>query len=153
MTRSLTVNHAESVAKAKGSSAETIRGGMSAVDLRKTLYRNSESKKSRCLRLRIFLAARTSSGTAANLSCGLYTAGKTGTTSSNYDAWFCGYTPYYTASIWIGFDVNTNFAAGSYHKNMWRKIMDAIVEAKGLDTSKTFEIPSGIIRATVFKDT
>ena len=57
MTRSLTVNHAESVAKAKGSSAETIRGGMSAVDLRKTLYRNSESKKSRCLRLRIFLAA------------------------------------------------------------------------------------------------
>ena len=38
MTRSLTVNHAESVAKAKGSSAETIRGGMSAVDLRKTLY-------------------------------------------------------------------------------------------------------------------
>ena len=47
MTRSLTVNHAESVAKAKGSSAETIRGGMSAVDLRKTLYRNSESKKSR----------------------------------------------------------------------------------------------------------
>ena len=29
MTRSLTVNHAESVAKAKGSSAETIRGGMS----------------------------------------------------------------------------------------------------------------------------
>ena len=34
------MNHAESVAKAKGSSAETIRGGMSAVDLRKTLYRN-----------------------------------------------------------------------------------------------------------------
>ena len=92
-------------------------------------------------------------GTAANLSCGLYTAGKTGTTSSNYDAWFCGYTPYYTASIWIGFDVNTNFAAGSYHKNMWRKIMDQIVEAKGLDTSKTFEMPSGIIRATVCKDT
>lgn len=47
------MNHAESVAKAKGSSAETIRGGMSAVDLRKTLYRNSESKKSRCLRLMI----------------------------------------------------------------------------------------------------
>ena len=51
---------AESAVKAKGSCAETFRGGMSAVDLRKTLYRNSESKKSRCLRLRIFLAARTS---------------------------------------------------------------------------------------------
>lgn len=92
-------------------------------------------------------------GTAANLSCGLYTAGKTGTTSSNFDAWFCGYTPYYTASIWIGFDTNTNFAAGNYHKNMWRKIMDGIVEAKDLDTSKTFEMPDGIIRATVCKDT
>ena len=92
-------------------------------------------------------------GTAANLSCGLYTAGKTGTTSSNYDAWFCGYTPYYTASIWIGFDVNTNFAAGNYHKNMWRKIMDEITEVKGLDTSKTFEMPDGIVRATVCKDT
>lgn len=36
---------------------------------------------------------------------------------------------------------------------MWRKIMDAIVEAKGLDTSKIFEMPSGITRATVCKDT
>ncbi len=36
---------------------------------------------------------------------------------------------------------------------MWRKIMDAIVEAKGLDTSKTFEMPEGIIRATVCKET
>lgn len=92
-------------------------------------------------------------GTAANLQSGMYTAGKTGTTSSNFDAWFCGYTPYYTASIWIGFDLNTNFSAGNYHKNMWRKIMDAIVEAKGLDTSKTFEMPEGIIRATVCKET
>ncbi|MDO7206174.1 penicillin-binding transpeptidase domain-containing protein [Paraclostridium bifermentans] len=31
-------------------------------------------------------------------------AGKTGTTNSNNDAWFCGYTPYYTASVWIGND-------------------------------------------------
>jgi penicillin-binding protein 1A len=92
-------------------------------------------------------------GTAANLSTGLYTAGKTGTTSSNFDAWFCGFTPYYTASIWIGYDQNTNFSAGNYHKNMWRKIMDAIVEAKGLDTSATFEMPDGITQVTICKET
>ena len=30
--------------------------------------------------------------------------GKTGTTSSNRDRWFCGYTGYYTAAVWFGFD-------------------------------------------------
>ncbi|MDD4324769.1 MAG: transglycosylase domain-containing protein, partial [Eubacteriales bacterium] len=31
-------------------------------------------------------------------------AGKTGTTSDQIDVWFCGYTPYYTAAVWYGFD-------------------------------------------------
>ncbi len=31
-------------------------------------------------------------------------AGKTGTTSSNRDRWFCGYTGYYTAAVWCGYD-------------------------------------------------
>jgi len=30
--------------------------------------------------------------------------GKTGTTASNKDRWFCGYTEYYTAAVWFGFD-------------------------------------------------
>ena len=32
------------------------------------------------------------------------TAGKTGTTSDNNDKWFCGFTPYYTAAVWYGYD-------------------------------------------------
>lgn len=36
----------------------------------------------------------------------ILTAGKTGTTSNKYDYWFCGYTPYYTAAIWYGYDNN-----------------------------------------------
>lgn len=91
-------------------------------------------------------------GTTANPYSGLYAAGKTGTTSNNFDAWFCGITPYYSASIWIGYDVNTQFSAGSYHKIMWRKIMDKIVEVKELDTSKRFEKPEGIVMATVCKE-
>ena len=31
-------------------------------------------------------------------------AGKTGTTNSNKDMWFCGYSAYYTTAVWIGFD-------------------------------------------------
>lgn len=31
-------------------------------------------------------------------------AGKTGTTNSNKDAWFCGYSKYYTTAIWMGYD-------------------------------------------------
>lgn len=41
-------------------------------------------------------------GTAAKIS-GQYVAGKTGSTTSNKDRWFCGYTDYYTAAIWCGY--------------------------------------------------
>lgn len=88
-------------------------------------------------------------GTAARLSCGMVVAGKTGTTSSNYDYWFCGSTPFYTASIWMGYDSNTNFTNQNTHKVIWRKIMDRIVSAKGQDTSATFEMPSDIDHITV----
>ena len=88
-------------------------------------------------------------GTAARLSSGMVVAGKTGTTSNNYDYWFCGSTPYYTASIWMGYDSNTDFANSNYHKIIWRKIMDEIVYAKELDTSAKFEKPSGIVTEKV----
>ncbi len=32
------------------------------------------------------------------------TAGKTGTSNDDYDKWFCGYTPYYVAAVWYGFE-------------------------------------------------
>lgn len=31
-------------------------------------------------------------------------AGKTGTTDDNIDKWFCGFTPYYAAAVWYGYD-------------------------------------------------
>lgn len=42
---------------------------------------------------------------AANLS-GTYVAGKTGTTDNFKDAWFTGFTPHHTISVWIGRDDN-----------------------------------------------
>ena len=54
------------------------------------------------------LTAGTASGTGreANLAgtYGIATAGKTGTSGSNKDRWYCGFTGYYTAAIWCGFD-------------------------------------------------
>lgn len=88
-------------------------------------------------------------GTAARLSSGMVVSGKTGTTSNNYDYWFCGSTPYYTAGIWMGYDSNTDFSNPNYHQVIWRKIMDEIIAEKELDTSATFEKPSDIVTATV----
>ena len=42
-------------------------------------------------------------GGAARIS-GQVVAGKTGSTTSNKDRWFCGYTDYYTAAVWCGYD-------------------------------------------------
>ena len=47
-------------------------------------------------------------GTGASVNFGnMAMAGKTGTTSDYNDVWFSGYTPYYTASVWTGYDNNT----------------------------------------------
>ncbi|MBQ9983889.1 MAG: transglycosylase domain-containing protein [Lachnospiraceae bacterium] len=44
-------------------------------------------------------------GTASGLGIpGMSCAGKTGTTDNNTDGWFCGFTPYYTTSVWVGYD-------------------------------------------------
>lgn len=44
-------------------------------------------------------------GTASGLGVpGMSCAGKTGTTDNNTDGWFCAFTPYYTTSIWVGYD-------------------------------------------------
>ena len=44
-------------------------------------------------------------GTASGLGVpGMSCAGKTGTTDNNTDGWFCGFTPYYTTSVWVGYD-------------------------------------------------
>lgn len=70
-------------------------------------------------------------GTACKLSDGMPAAGKTGTTSSEYDLWFAGYTPYLTASIWTGYDENKSLSGDqAFHERLWSKIMSRIDEVK-----------------------
>lgn len=83
-------------------------------------------------------------GTACKLENNMPVSGKTGTTSSNYDLWFCGYTPYLTASIWTGYDENRTLSGSQiYHETLWAKIMDQINEVKGYE-SKEFEVSEDV---------
>ena len=70
-------------------------------------------------------------GTACQLNDDMPVAGKTGTTSSEYDLWFCGYTPYLTASIWTGYDENKSLSGDqAFHERMWSKIVSKIDKVK-----------------------
>lgn len=79
---------------------------------------------------------------------GIALAGKTGTTSNNSDFWFEGYTPYYTAGIWTGYDSELSQENGSYHKKMWKQIMDRVHKVKKCK-ERSFERPSGITSLNV----
>lgn len=60
---------------------------------------------------------------------GIATAGKTGTTSSDQDRWFCGYTGYYTAAVWCGFDTpDTIKVASNPAAKAFQKIMNTLHE-------------------------
>lgn len=74
-------------------------------------------------------------------------AGKTGTTQNETDKWFCGFTPYYTASIWLGYDDNSKVLSSAIdHRKIWQSIMEQI--HTDLPTG-TFEQPDGIVEVQV----
>ena len=81
---------------------------------------------------------------------GMSNAGKSGTTTSNVDIWFVGYTPYYTAGIWSGCDDNQKISAigssTSYHTRIWKQIMARAHEGLA-DTG--FPVPVTIETASV----
>ena len=69
-------------------------------------------------------------GSPASIS-GVQSGGKTGTTSSEYDIWFDGFTPSYAAALWIGNDVNMQLTSMSGPAAaLWGKIMNQIPKAK-----------------------
>ena len=91
-------------------------------------------------------------GGAANFrNLNMPIAGKTGTTTDSLDLTFVGYTPYYTAGIWVGYDTPESLSDSRYHLQLWSKIMEQIHVEKGL-TSKPFEMPSGLTNVTVCSD-
>ena len=74
-------------------------------------------------------------------------AGKTGTTSDNFDAWFVGVTPHYAAALWIGNDSNLELSQGSIAAaRLWSKIMKQV--HVGLPAG-TFPTADNIISVTI----
>lgn len=81
-------------------------------------------------------------------STGMAIAGKTGTSTDDFDYWFAGYTPYYTATAWTGYDNNVDMtdAEKNITKYLWRNIMARVHEDL---PSEKFAIPEGIVQAEV----
>jgi penicillin-binding protein 1A len=58
---------------------------------------------------------------------GIRVAGKTGTTQSYRDAWFCGFTGNYTAAVWLGnddFRPTRGMTGGSLPAMVWQRLME-----------------------------
>ena len=88
-------------------------------------------------------------GTAARIS-GMTVAGKTGSTNSNTDRWFVGYTPYYTAAVWVGYDTPERISAsGNPAVTMWHKVMSQVHQ--GLE-NKDFPQAEGLVTVNVCRD-
>ena len=87
----------------------------------------------------LYNAANSGTGTAAVFP-GMNIAGKTGTTSSNKDRWFCGFTPHYTAAVWCGYDKPEQIHLTGNGSNpacrLWKKVMQPI--HKGLPNDSLY---------------
>lgn len=88
-------------------------------------------------------------GTAAKFTgIDMPAAGKTGTTSKDIDLWFEGYTPYYTAGIWGGWDLNKDQVNTTYHKTIWKTIMERVHTEKNLE-KKEFYVPDSVSKVSI----
>jgi len=83
---------------------------------------------------------------------GIDVAAKTGTTNSDNDRWLCGFTPYYTATAWYGYDREETVVYNG--TNPAGQLFDGVMTTihQGL-APKSFIRPSGVVSAVVCKDT
>ena len=128
-------NKATTILEIKDASDRTI------IDNRNTTEFIIESRTAYYINSMLSNAVTSSSGTAgaARIS-GQTVAGKTGTTQDTCDYYFCGYTEYYTAAVWTGYNnrevINTNYYNPSV--SLWQKVMAIVHEGK---ENKAFDVP------------
>ncbi|MGI6451586.1 MAG: transglycosylase domain-containing protein [Desulfitobacteriia bacterium] len=131
----------------------------------KTLLENAPVKKrvmkeTTAYLMNDLLRTVVTSGTGTRARLGnWYICGKTGTTSldmkkygnrfGNPDAWFAGYSPKYTAVVWMGYDEDEDLKhylrgvyGSSYPTTIWKEVMTAAHE--GLEVQSSISRPKGI---------
>ena len=83
-------------------------------------------------------------------------AGKTGTTDDNIDKWFCGYTPYYAAATWYGYDNRlrkTEIPKGEDRNNAMNIWNDAMQKIHSTLPAASFIKPDTVVSLTVCSQT
>ena len=86
-------------------------------------------------------------GTGTSASLGdIYAGGKTGTTNSNKDRWFMGFTPNYVGGVWMGYEIPKSMSGSNLCPRIWRSVMQEIHED---ETIKTIPEPDGLIKRNV----
>lgn len=88
-------------------------------------------------------------GRGARLS-NIATYGKTGTSNSNHDKWFVGFTPYYVGAVWYGYDKKPLGVSTNASVSIWKKVMTKVHENL---PNKEFPIPSNVTSATICQRT
>ena len=75
-------------------------------------------------------------------------AAKTGTSQESNDLWISAFTPYYTASVWGGYDSNKAMSgqSQSWHQRLWKNIMERIHENLAY---KDFTIPTSVVQKSI----
>ncbi len=99
-------------------------------------------------------------GTGCTLRHTVDVAGKTGTTSADFDRYFVGYTPYYVGGVWTGYDMNQSLSAFGENPSLvvWDTVMTMLHQkyvdaaANGGEPLKTFERAPGIVEVTYCRD-
>lgn len=93
-------------------------------------------------------------GTASNCKIsGMDVAAKTGTTDDNFDRWLCGFTNYYTAVTWYGYDYNEEIhysGAQNPASVIWSNVMRAVHSGK---SNSSFEKPNDVQSAKICSST
>ncbi|MCL1849369.1 MAG: penicillin-binding transpeptidase domain-containing protein, partial [Clostridiales bacterium] len=95
------------------------------------------------------LISAVSGGTGTRARLDRPTAGKTGTTSLNVDAWFAGYTPDLAGALWMGYDIPDRMPGvfgGTYCAPLWKEIMS--VAHRDMPVTE-FPAAEGIRSATI----
>lgn len=91
-------------------------------------------------------------GTACNFNSDMAIAGKTGTTTGPKDVWFVGFTPYYTCTVWTGYDNNLDMIDKGKKretytsKDLWTAVMKRVHENL---PNEDFVVPEGLVQVAV----